>query len=951
MNLSRPHILFIRRLGRPLGLASALALAACGSHGAESEDSAQQPFIVTQYHPIAQNPQLSFASTSPAVPMWNSPFMITIRLTNPVYTTYPTAYGLVQAELDGVALSAGGQGVNGLPAGQSATLSFNSWTAVAAGPHTIHATFKVVTDYYFDPWSGKADPLYNEVSSDTSTIQVAGGLPGPKFNEVQQAAVHNSYYVVRDNVVELEASGPSIRILDQLLFEHARALEIDVHKDNTTPHNWTVYHTNDQANSLCTPLSECLKQLQVFHRAVPNHEVVTVVLELKEIFEYNFDDQHTPGDLDAILESHLGSAMYRPRDFLARCQPGSTLSACAQAAGWPSIAELRGKFMFLVIGNWRANIPWETCKAVLGQSGCAAPLDSAWSGHGPEGWVHYASWSGGANTRSAFLIASNFVRYNGGPATEQVDPAALEAARRASLFLQAEDSVAGSYPPNDPCLATDAHFAQLPNSWDLSNRGLWGYSSTNGCDNSGADPGITGFLAGGGIVRGRESFSIADQQDRLNRGFQLLMSDYPYLQTDNRGALQPLRPMPTQASRYSDRSFFDEPGNRLLLLRSGDADPARTYFASRTESGVGTVAWSAAVSSTRLGNSDYPNPRFARGIGCFRAAASLDASADAVTLCRQTAQGDANVSKPLEQDDIITVDVVSGGQSTRSTFYSPANTTDGPGDLLRLEVDVNADQTSCARAFSIGAVPSGSNWGTPLVSVCTPTALVVQGLAGSYGDVLFAGAMRAADGAADQPVQVTDLSAPSPVVPVGETIPAMNYSGYMLVDQSGPARRCANGGPGRPFTAPDGECVVPVYRGQGGNGAGSVFANDPADASAWGFSIDPATTFFVAPYNAVTPELLRTSQPVALVGCPNVVDPFWHRWIDRPQLRVFTPCSNPVGLGYILGVPSPGMVPLYEVQIDATNIAGTYFTLDPTDAPASTVAERIGYVWPSSAVY
>src|SRR6266571_2031442 len=44
--------------------------------------------------------------------------------------------------------------------------------------------------------------------------------------------------------------------------------------------------------------------------------------------------------------------LYTPADFLARCPGASTMVECAQTAGWPTIGELRGKFIVNVIGNW-----------------------------------------------------------------------------------------------------------------------------------------------------------------------------------------------------------------------------------------------------------------------------------------------------------------------------------------------------------------------------------------------------------------------------------------------------------------------------------------------------------------------------------------------------------------------------------------------------------------------
>src|SRR5262249_27361520 len=96
----------------------------------------------------------------------------------------------------------------------------------------------------------------------------------PPFDAVYGSSTHNSYWVDRDGAGERAASGTEERILDQLLHEHVRALELDIHFSDGNPSVWSVYHTDKESNSLCSPLSECLKQLQVFHYLAPEHEVI-----------------------------------------------------------------------------------------------------------------------------------------------------------------------------------------------------------------------------------------------------------------------------------------------------------------------------------------------------------------------------------------------------------------------------------------------------------------------------------------------------------------------------------------------------------------------------------------------------------------------------------------------------------------------------------------------------
>ncbi|MGZ3687545.1 MAG: hypothetical protein ACXVBW_04560, partial [Bdellovibrionota bacterium] len=248
----------------------------------------------------------------------------------------------------------------------------------------------------------------------------------PHFNDVFRMATHNSYWIQRSTIPEAYASGTQERILDQLLFDRARALEIDIHPAGAG--QWEVYHTNDQSNSICTPLAECLRQLQLFQRALPEHETLTIMLELKAIVDPNFDAAHRPEDLDRILEEQLGPWLYRPRDFLARCAPGMTMRECAKVAGWPLARELRGKFLFAVLGNWR----W-----------CG-------TGHGPSGWADYAQDVG---ARSAFPMESDWTDFSHDSCHgEYVEPTRLARAKDASIIRQVEDV----YDPRH--LATSAQF-------------------------------------------------------------------------------------------------------------------------------------------------------------------------------------------------------------------------------------------------------------------------------------------------------------------------------------------------------------------------------------------------------------------------------------------------------------------------------------------------------------
>ena len=311
-----------------------------------------------------------------------------------------------------------------------------------------------------------------------SSAFAQSGDSSPRLNEVFQLSDHNGYWVNR-HPPEVFASGVQERILDQLLFDHSRSIEIDVHKDPFHDGQWNVFHTDAPANAFCSPFTECLKQLRQFQYAVPKHEVVTIMIELKEIVEYNFDNHHTPADFDALLESYLGDLLYRPRDFLSRCPANGadgkpiSMRECAKLVGWPTVESLRGKFIFAILGNWN----WEK---ILG--------------HGSAGWATYATWREGTSGRSAFPMISDWTT------TEPMSASLRAAAENQSIFLQGEDY-------SDP--------TYLKHLQDLMVEGV--------------------------LIRMDNAFSLSDQQDRVSKGFQYLQTDHPWIQYQERGPAEPFK--------------------------------------------------------------------------------------------------------------------------------------------------------------------------------------------------------------------------------------------------------------------------------------------------------------------------------------------------------------------------------------------------------------------------
>ncbi|MFM2480361.1 Ca2+-dependent phosphoinositide-specific phospholipase C [Celerinatantimonas sp. YJH-8] len=157
-----------------------------------------------------------------------------------------------------------------------------------------------------------------------------------RYNQVRQKSSHNSY--------QRTEGYP-----DQALYWRIRSMEIDIHNSNDgagwpkLAGNWYVYHASvvDQDSSVNT-LADALDVLWAFHQAVPDHEVISLWLDLKDSFDASADQ--TPASLDQLLIHKLGREQIWGAPDLIADYPN--LQAAVDAQGWPTLAQLRGKFIF-----------------------------------------------------------------------------------------------------------------------------------------------------------------------------------------------------------------------------------------------------------------------------------------------------------------------------------------------------------------------------------------------------------------------------------------------------------------------------------------------------------------------------------------------------------------------------------------------------------------------------
>jgi hypothetical protein len=167
-------------------------------------------------------------------------------------------------------------------------------------------------------------------------------LEAVTYDEVVMKTSHNAY-----------ASDEPI--FDQLVYHRIRSLELDVHTgksgERAPPSNWFVYHADLPffRKTSCQLFTDCLAQIAAFHRAVPEHEVVTLFVDLKD----GFSPGHSAEELDRTIDAALGhETIVTPRDLLAHCPSAPTLrGAVSSQCRFPDLAALRGKIIVAVTGG------------------------------------------------------------------------------------------------------------------------------------------------------------------------------------------------------------------------------------------------------------------------------------------------------------------------------------------------------------------------------------------------------------------------------------------------------------------------------------------------------------------------------------------------------------------------------------------------------------------------
>ena len=170
----------------------------------------------------------------------------------------------------------------------------------------------------------------------------------PSYNGVAFKASHNSYE--RDEDIHAQLLWDP----DEPWQGGCRGLEIDInrHSDASGGTSARYFQVSHNRGGYGTPLAAYLGYMLSWHLADPGHDPVFVDLDIKS---ESGDASLFPGEIDTYLIEWFDAALiYTPGKLLLK-EPTLDLVAIVQKYGWPTLADLKGKFLFCLSGH----DPWK----------------------------------------------------------------------------------------------------------------------------------------------------------------------------------------------------------------------------------------------------------------------------------------------------------------------------------------------------------------------------------------------------------------------------------------------------------------------------------------------------------------------------------------------------------------------------------------------------------------
>ncbi|MFN7953002.1 MAG: phosphatidylinositol-specific phospholipase C domain-containing protein [bacterium] len=190
-------------------------------------------------------------------------------------------------------------------------------------------------------------PLDSPDDADSSgTCDSADRYPGDsdiRLDALQVRGTHNSYHVQPLVIFDPSHGYTQAPLPVQLGDQGVRAFEIDIHRHED---GFRVYHLLAvDAISTCYSLVDCLTAIRDWSDAHRDHAPIQIWIEVKDdVGGFPVDDL---APVDTLIRGVFGDdRLFTPDDLQAS---HASPREAVETAGWPTLAELRGKVLFLLL--------------------------------------------------------------------------------------------------------------------------------------------------------------------------------------------------------------------------------------------------------------------------------------------------------------------------------------------------------------------------------------------------------------------------------------------------------------------------------------------------------------------------------------------------------------------------------------------------------------------------
>lgn len=180
------------------------------------------------------------------------------------------------------------------------------------------------------------------------TAQGVGADPSApdalRLDELRIKGTHNSYHKRPLLALHPRHRYEHDSLFVQLEYHGVRALELDLHLGGN---GYEVYHIRFiDGRSHCRTLVACLRQIRSWSDLDRNHEPLMIWLEAKDFAGGARMTSLRP--VDAVIRGVLGDRLLVPDDLRGA---HASLHTAIMTEGWPSLAESRGKVLFMLTAN------------------------------------------------------------------------------------------------------------------------------------------------------------------------------------------------------------------------------------------------------------------------------------------------------------------------------------------------------------------------------------------------------------------------------------------------------------------------------------------------------------------------------------------------------------------------------------------------------------------------